>query len=114
MTTVGYGDIFPVTPGGRIFTIIACICGSFMLSLIMAKLTDMITLDGDQQSAYDEILNEKKREKTNQVKIGLVKLCCEYWIYKRRARLGLIPPMLALNKRIMIYRYVAKIKYQNE
>ena len=73
MTTVGYGEIFPVTPGGRIFTIVACIIGVFMVSLILAKLTELIALDPDQQAAYEEILNEMKVEKANQVKVGLVK-----------------------------------------
>ena len=53
MTTVGYGEIFPVTPGGRIFTIIACIIGVFMVSLIMAKLTELIDLDSGQSEAYE-------------------------------------------------------------
>lgn len=114
MTTVGYGDIFPVTAGGRIFTIIACIIGVFVVSLIMAKLTELISLDSDQQAAYEEIMNEKKRHQANQVKIGLVKLFCEYWAAKRRyvARRG--PSQQMVSKKIKMYRYVEKIRYQNE
>ncbi len=114
MTTVGYGDIYPVTAGGRIFTIIACICGSFMLSLIMAKLTELIALDSDQSAAYEEIMNEKKIENTKQVKLGLLHVFYKYCAAKILLKKGRGTPQNALIKRIMIYKYVAKIQYQNE
>jgi voltage-gated potassium channel len=33
MTTVGYGDIVPVTDLGRLITIMACFLGTFIVSL---------------------------------------------------------------------------------
>jgi hypothetical protein len=34
MTTVGYGEIYPVTDFGRLFTIISAIVGIFINSLL--------------------------------------------------------------------------------
>lgn len=67
MTTVGYGDIFPITPMGRIFTIAACIIGVFVISLIISQLNELIALEPDQEAAYDEIMNEEIRRNNKQI-----------------------------------------------
>ena len=45
LTTVGYGDIYPVTPGGKIFTFMVLICGLLIVSapsgIIAAALTEV-------------------------------------------------------------------------
>ena len=46
MTTIGYGDIFPISHFGRAVSIIACVFGSFLFSVMtllvenMASFTD--------------------------------------------------------------------------
>jgi hypothetical protein len=35
MTTVGYGDVFPYTPLGRILTVALCVWGLFLMSIIV-------------------------------------------------------------------------------
>lgn len=67
MTTVGYGDIFPITPMGRVFTIVACIIGVFVISLIISQLNELIALEPDQEAAYDEIMNEVTRKNNSQI-----------------------------------------------
>ena len=42
---VGYGDIYPITAFGRILAIVACICGTFILSLLIVFLNTYITFD---------------------------------------------------------------------
>jgi voltage-gated potassium channel Kch len=56
MTTVGYGDIFPVTTAGRITTIIACIWGMFVVSMIIVTLTNIIMLTKEEDAAYKLIV----------------------------------------------------------
>lgn len=67
MTTVGYGDIFPITPMGRVFTIIACIIGAFVISLIISQLNELIALEPEQEAAYDEIMSEEVRRNNKQI-----------------------------------------------
>lgn len=58
MTTVGYGEIYPVTIFGRIFTIIACIWGMFNMSMIIVTLTGIVKLTPEQEQSFNEICNQ--------------------------------------------------------
>jgi hypothetical protein len=42
---VGYGDIYPTTYFGRVLAIAACICGTFILSLLIVFLNSYISFD---------------------------------------------------------------------
>ena len=44
MTTVGYGDIYPVTVFGRVIGIIAAFWGTFVISLLIIVATDVFSL----------------------------------------------------------------------
>ena len=45
---VGYGDMTPLTDLGKFFCVISCIFGIFLLSMLVAVITLMITLDDDE------------------------------------------------------------------
>jgi hypothetical protein len=45
MTTVGYGDIIPNTNFGRLFTMLACFGGNFILQLITVTLMKKINMN---------------------------------------------------------------------
>ena len=62
MTTIGYGDIYPVTHFGRISAILACIWGVFILSLFVVALTVTTEFNDREKDAYDEI---KKKSDIN-------------------------------------------------
>lgn len=55
LTTVGYGEIFPITLYGRLMIIIVSIFGVFINSLVIVTLTSLSELSEDQSSAYDEL-----------------------------------------------------------
>jgi potassium intermediate/small conductance calcium-activated channel subfamily N protein 2 len=61
MTTVGYGDIFPVTHLGRLTTILACIWGMFIMSMIIVTLTNIITLTSEENDAYIDLEESKEQ-----------------------------------------------------
>jgi uncharacterized membrane protein len=84
MTTVGYGDIFPITPGGRVFAIIACIIGVFVVSLIISQLTALIELEPDQMSAYEAIMEEEQSKNKAAIMDKRVKLFIKYKMSKLR------------------------------
>ncbi len=68
MTTVGYGEIYPSSILGRVFTIMAVIWGAFNMSMIIVTLTNQISFNSEEEQAYneicdlDEVVVNKKKE----------------------------------------------------
>jgi len=52
MTTVGYGDLYPKTIGGRVIGMITCIWGIFITSFFTVTLTNFLTFTPSQNKAY--------------------------------------------------------------
>lgn len=62
MTTVGYGDLMPFTHMGRMFVILACFAGSFILTLMTVTVSIRINHNENQLQAFNFIKNfERKR-----------------------------------------------------
>jgi hypothetical protein len=114
MTTVGYGDIFPVTAGGRIFTIMACIIGTFVVSLIISQLTELIALEPDQEAAYDEIMNEKKRKNNKEILDRRVKYFLKYKITKVRKENKKVKYQELFQKQVPYQKFREQIEHNNE
>ena len=114
MTTVGYGDIFPVTPGGRIFTIMACVIGTFVVSLIISQLTELIALEPDQEAAYDEIMNEKKRKNNKEILDRRVIYFLKYKVTKIRKEKKKVKYQELFQKQIPYQKFREQIEYNNE
>ena len=53
--TVGYGDYYPHTHFGRIISIIACLWGTFLVSLMVVAITNSMELSLQQLKAYNAI-----------------------------------------------------------
>lgn len=49
MTTVGYGDLQPITPGGRVFTIVTAILGGIFSAMMIAIVHSRLHLTRHQQ-----------------------------------------------------------------
>ena len=79
MTTVGYGDIFPITHIGRLTTILACIWGMFIMSTIIVTLTNIITLTNEEEAAYNSL--ERTKESNNKLKPDAARFILYYWRY---------------------------------
>jgi hypothetical protein len=58
-TTVGYGEIYPITALGRLTTIFACLWGMFNMSMIIVTLTNIISLSSEEEKAFAEIEGSK-------------------------------------------------------
>jgi len=50
-TTVGYGDIYPHTSGGRIICVITAFWGTFLVSLLVLVVANVFDLSGDERQA---------------------------------------------------------------
>ena len=51
ITTVGYGDIFPQTRGGRIICILTAFWGTFIVSLMVLVVTSIFDLKLEEKKA---------------------------------------------------------------
>lgn len=52
MTTVGYGDFFPSTFLGRIIGIMACICGVFLISMLIVAISNLLDLTPIEENVF--------------------------------------------------------------
>jgi len=52
MTTVGYGDIYPVTDAERGYTMLAMVTGGSFYGYVVAQATSIVTASDAQQSSY--------------------------------------------------------------
>lgn len=52
MTTVGYGDFYPVTELGRLTGFVACIYGVMVVSLMVVSLSNNLILDTGEERTY--------------------------------------------------------------
>lgn len=52
MTTVGYGDVYPKSYGGRILGSIMCLWGVLLVSLFVVTISDILEFDQSEKNAY--------------------------------------------------------------
>ena len=62
MTTVGYGDAYPSTPGGRLVVALAAVFGMALTSLVVVALSNLSTFTPAQQRAYFAIKDQRALE----------------------------------------------------
>ena len=60
MTTVGYGDVYAVSPFGRAISIINALWGAFVISMLVASIGQVFDLNDNQKKAIVQITNRKK------------------------------------------------------
>ena len=90
MTTVGYGDITAKTTGGRIISMISCLSGVFLTSMIIVTITNFLNLEPHEKRMLeileltDELENEKELAKNIiQQYIGIIKKNCNGFNYNK-------------------------------
>lgn len=64
MTTVGYGDVYAVSPFGRCISIINALWGAFLISMLVASMGKIFELSDNQKRAIAEITNSKNAAKS--------------------------------------------------
>ena len=64
ITTVGYGDIYPQTRGGRIVCILTAFWGTFIVSLMVLVVTSIFDLKHEEKKAIQYIKQSKSASKS--------------------------------------------------
>jgi hypothetical protein len=62
MTTVGYGDVFPKSYGGRLIGVFLCLWGVLLVSLIVVTISDFLEFNHSEKNSYLLIQRLKYRE----------------------------------------------------
>ncbi|MDQ6992762.1 MAG: ion channel [Mariprofundus sp.] len=60
LTTVGYGDIYPVTAAGRVVAVITMIFGIIVYSLVIANMTVFLEKSGREYALSKDVASKKK------------------------------------------------------
>lgn len=61
LTTIGYGDVYPVTPGGKIFTALVALVGVGLIAIPSGLLASVLT-----EARVEEELQDETEEKENE------------------------------------------------
>jgi hypothetical protein len=90
MTTVGYGDITAKTTGGRIVSMISCLSGVFLTSMIIVTITNFLNLEPHEKRMLEDLektnaLEDEKDLAKNIIQkyIGIVKKYCNGFNYNK-------------------------------
>ena len=80
MTTVGYGDMSPSSDFARIFMIISCFFGVFLVGLIVVSVTSYLNVSGIDLNVYKLLDKSNKLQKRKQKAFNAV---IEYFKYRK-------------------------------
>ena len=64
VTTVGFGDEVPFTVFGRILLMASCLWGNFMISLMIVSVTNVFSLQTNEQKAMAHLLQTRQAAKS--------------------------------------------------
>ena len=79
LTTVGYGDFRPGTTYGKFIIMIASIWGTFLISLIIISLQQVLDMSTPQKKAFHNLLLTRKAAKT-------ITSSMSYYLQKKKLR----------------------------
>lgn len=81
ISTIGYGDLYPVTYFGRTVSVFAYVIGAVILSLLILKLQDVTNLSANQKQVFEHVSLSKSAA-------AFIKAAIRFFIAKKRYRPG--------------------------
>eukprot|EP01017_Pseudomicrothorax_dubius_P034559 TRINITY_DN4758_c0_g1_i5.p2 TRINITY_DN4758_c0_g1~~TRINITY_DN4758_c0_g1_i5.p2 ORF type:complete len:181 (+),score=36.83 TRINITY_DN4758_c0_g1_i5:921-1463(+) len=85
MTTVGYGDYYPMTSLGRIVAFFICIWGVFVVSLMVVTLSNFLNMSTPEMKAFNVIERIQIKNDLKQLASKVIK---QLVIMRRKSRNG--------------------------
>lgn len=81
--TVGYGDYYPATHLGRTISVVACLWGTFLISLMVVSLTVSVEFTPQEEKAYEDLKNHDSNFQLKKKGMKLIILGQQLSMYKR-------------------------------
>lgn len=72
--TVGFGDYYPQTHLGRVIAVVACLWGTFLISLMVVSLTISVEFTPQEEKAYEELKNAEASFKLRKKAAKIIRL----------------------------------------
>eukprot|EP00741_Cyanophora_paradoxa_P007125 tig00001093_g6896.t1 len=77
--TIGYGDLYPVTPAGRVVVLVAGFLGNMCTCLLIAVLTGLIKLDPVEERVAHFLDRDRFRRKVKECAVTCVQTAYRRW-----------------------------------
>lgn len=84
MTTVGFGDFYPVSILGRIIVVIACFWGTFLISMMVAALTYIVEFNSQEAVSYEKIKCSNNEREYGLQAVILLQNCFRYMFHMKK------------------------------
>jgi hypothetical protein len=93
MTTVGYGDVFPRTVFGRIVDALLIIWGSFIISMMVVALTNLLNLDKAESRALLLLRRLEAKKMLKEAAAYLITRFSKKHLTNKKSKLNLMEPL---------------------
>lgn len=117
-TTVGYGNIVPLTHMGRLTCILACIFGNMYLGMLVVAINQKMDHNDNENLAYSWIFRYYIKDDTKKYALNSIRLAAKLYLLGKRWNAKCISPIkpnLALSPDGLHYkfdlRYLTKAQY---
>ena len=84
MTTVGYGDYFPVTALGRMIGFLACMYGVVVVSLMVVTLSNLLDLDSSEEKSYSILKRLAFKTELQEAAANVITSAVRYMVLSRK------------------------------
>jgi len=72
MSTVGYGDYYPISNLGRVVGILACLWGVFIVSIFVVTLTNLLEFTKQEAKSYEILCKLKFKDELRMRAVNVI------------------------------------------
>ena len=105
MTTVGYGDYFPISHWGRLFGLTVCILGFIYVALLVVAITNMLVFTPVEEQSHLLLTRLGQKDKVEKTADKVIMLFVRYWVLKYQGRSPLEINLALSRARSMLWKF---------